>query len=101
MNYKYWMQRLFSLYHSWSNEEIAKWQLTQSKGKLKFILEHGILVWGFISCSVFLASSHNSITIQAENPITHVTLTIILWILASICYGLTVWWATKESYKRK
>jgi putative flippase GtrA len=93
------LYKIASLSNNWSFEEVNKWKEKRRKGLLNFILTEGILIWGGISLSFFLIASHQSITLQRENPLIHVLETASIWLVASVFYSFSVWYCTNVSYE--
>ena len=93
------LHSVFSLYRKWDCLEVDKWKVHESKGMHRFVIVEGILKWGVTSLACFLILSHQGITLKNDEPLLHIFLTSIVWMICAICYGLLSWYATKQSYK--
>lgn len=89
---------LFSEHRKWDEEKIKMWEEHRTKGLVCFVIYQGILSWGLISLVIFLILSHQSITLQSENPQLHILGTSLLWLALAVIYGLLTWKHTNASF---
>ena len=92
------LQTLFSEYRKWNDKEIQTWRAHRAKGLISYVIYQGVLRWGVTSLVIFLILSHQSITLQSENPQIHLLQTSVIWLVLAVFYGLLTWKHTNASY---
>lgn len=85
-----------SKYHYWDYEEIRQWQNIKDKGALRFILFEGLVKWGLISFSIFIAL----LLVILDIHCTEIPFIALVWSVAACFYGYGIWLGTHLSYKR-
>ncbi|WP_042147868.1 MULTISPECIES: hypothetical protein [unclassified Pseudoalteromonas] len=87
--------RYCSLYKIWNKDSITKWEQQKQAGIVKFILIEGVLKWGLLSTLVFLGMMFSGKNVGHKEIVT----TCLIWLIASIVYGYSMWHGTSLAYK--
>ncbi|MCS6208969.1 hypothetical protein G3475_07880 [Shewanella baltica] len=80
------------------DDQFKAWESTRSKGKLNFFLIRGVLSYGlpmFIAMAFMNKPFSNGFTSTAA--IAH----YIVWPLAGLLFGITMWYVTESKYKKE
>ncbi|WP_286269695.1 hypothetical protein [Thalassotalea hakodatensis] len=83
-----------SLYTTWDINSIAKWEHQKQAGIVKFILVEGVIKWGIFSALIFLSITLTGKEFGSKEVIT----TCLIWLVASIVYGSSLWYGTSVAY---
>lgn len=83
------------MYKIWDRNNISKWERQKQDGIVKFVFLEGIVKWGIFSTLIFLSMSIIGKEFRQEEIVT----TCLIWLVASIIYGYSVWHGTSLSYK--
>jgi len=78
-------------------KHLENWREVRKNGWTKFVLVHGLLAWGlpmFIAMAFLNKPFTDGFTTTAA--ITH----YIVWPLAGILFGASVWWISEWRFKR-
>ena len=86
-----------SLYMVWDKDSIAKWKYQKQAGIVKFILFEGVIKWGIFSTLIFLSFILTGKEFGSKDIIT----TCLIWLIASIVYGSSLWYGTSLAYKEQ
>ncbi|ARD43678.1 hypothetical protein A3Q33_04780 [Colwellia sp. PAMC 21821] len=85
-----------SMYKNWDKNSITIWERRKQEGIVKFVLLEGIVKWGVFSTIIFL-----SMTITGEElRQVEIVTTCLIWLVASIIYGSSLWYGTSLAYKK-
>lgn len=85
-----------SKYHYWDNQEVKAWLATKQKGMLRFVLLEGLVKWGLVSFTIFIA-----ILLSAtEIALSDIPLIAVVWMLVACLYGCGIWLGTNWSFHR-
>lgn len=79
------------------DDQFKAWEKTRTKGKLKFVLVTGVLLWG-LPMLIFMAFINKPFTdgFTSKSAIIH----CIVWPLAGVVYGLLTWHYSERKYKK-
>lgn len=91
MNFKKLLS-IFSYHSEWTTETIRDWQKKRSKGPLMFILEFGIMKWGFFMLSIF--SAYHYVIVGHEFSVTEFLIDGLIWVSAGAILGICLWRTT-------
>lgn len=85
-----------SLYKSWNNREINKWQESKQKGVISFVFIEGVVRYGIWACAAFVLMLYfrNDLTIKSFST------ACMTWFIGSIVYGYLYWVGTSLSYRK-
>lgn len=86
-----------SLYKIWDDDSIAKWKNQKQAGIVKFILIEGVVKWGIFSTLTFLSLALTGEEFGSKEIVT----TCLIWLIASIVYGYSLWYGTSLAYNEK
>jgi uncharacterized membrane protein len=79
-------------------KSLQRWEKTRQKGKAKFIVQNGILMWGLPMFAVitFLVGRRH------DHPLTPLAILVsaCIWALGGAVYGWTVWTITEKKYEK-
>ena len=77
-------------------DDISKWEVTREKGKLKFILQTGILSWGLPMFGVmtFFVNRREG----GELTMGRIGLSAITWAIGGILFGYIMWMLSEKKY---
>ena len=79
-------------------KSLQKWAKTRQMGKLRFVLQIGVLSWGipmFIIMTFFVAP-------QSDAPITtnRIIGSAIIWLIGGLAFGLLTWVFSERRYRK-
>jgi hypothetical protein len=85
----------------WSEKNQSSWRTTRAKGRQHFVLVMGVLAWGG---PMFLIMAGGPAVFGWPYPVSATPWywlgQIVLWTTAGFFYGLWVWHASEEKYRR-
>jgi len=76
----------------------AKWNSTRSKGKARFVLIHGVLLWG-IPMLVFVSFISEPFTSGFLSPAALVH--YVVWLVAGGVFGVFLWFVLERRHKKE
>lgn len=86
-----------SIYKKWDDTSVSKWEHKKQQGIIRFVLCEGVLKWGILSglifCSMFF--------LGRELEVQRVIITCLIWLVTSVMFGFSLWYATSTSYKER
>jgi hypothetical protein len=89
--------RYCSLYKVWDKNSITKWEYKKQAGIFKFILVEGVVKWGVFSTFIFLSITFFGKEFVLKEAVT----TCLIWLIASVVYGFSLWYGTSLSYEKQ
>ena len=80
------------------DDQFISWELTRVKGKLNFILISGLFSYG-LTMFIFMAFMNKPFVegFTSSAAIIH----CIVWPLAGLLFGVTMWHFTESKYKKE
>ena len=79
-------------------KSLRHWQITREKGKMKFILQNGILAWGL---PMFIVMTF-VVNRGQGRPLTPLDLAInvAIWTICGAGFGWVVWTTSEQKYQK-
>ncbi|QDE30763.1 hypothetical protein [Shewanella polaris] len=80
------------------DDQFKAWKLTREKSKLNFFLIRGVLSYG-LPMLIIMAFMNKPFVdgFTSKAAIVH----IIVWSLAGLLFGVTMWYVTEHKYKKE
>ena len=81
---------------------VSRWEIMRKLGKRKYIIKYGIFFWGIpmailgILLQYFFQSTYRN----SQTIIINVFLTIIIFLLGGLLYGLFMWTYLEKQYSK-
>jgi hypothetical protein len=78
--------------------DLRKWETTRQKGKVKFILLHGVLAWGvpmFVVMTFFINRQRDT-----TPSIGMLLVSAVIWAIGGGCFGLAIWTFSEKRYQK-
>jgi len=76
--------------------QASRWEKTRARGKLRFMLLNGVLMWGGFMI-LFLNGLHSFVLHDPSERAYFVT-SLVVWPFAGLLFGLLTWNRTEASY---
>ena len=80
------------------DNQFKAWELTRSKGKSNFILVSGLLSYGL---PMFIAMAFMNKPFAEGFTSSAAIIHCIVWPLAGLLFGVTMWYFTESKYKKE
>jgi hypothetical protein len=79
-------------------KDLQKWEVTRQMGKIRFILQTGVLAWGipmFVVMTFFVNR-------QPDRPLTPnlIAISAVIWALGGACFGWMIWLLSERKYQK-
>lgn len=78
--------------------KIEKWESTRNKGRIYFVLVHGVIGWGVVTAVLW------SLIMQVVFPVNtflvRTLIALILFPLGGLGFGLFMWHLNEKKYKQ-
>ena len=80
-----------------NSRQALRWEKTRAKGKFRFMLVNGSIMWGGFMI-LFLNAIHLFI-LHDPAELTYFITSLIVWPLGGLLFGLLTWNKTEASYQ--
>lgn len=88
----------FSLHSQWDEKSILDWEKRRRNGPLVFVIEFGIVKWGFFMFIVFASKYY--IFDGSDLLLEEIFIEAMIWFLAGLIFGLGLWVMTNYFYNK-
>jgi peptidoglycan/LPS O-acetylase OafA/YrhL len=79
-----------------TEKDMQKWEAKRAKGRLRFVLENGVLAWG-VPMFVFMTYFMN----DNQDPSPGMLLTnAVVWAIGGALFGWIVWTIVERKYRK-
>ena len=79
-------------------KQLKKWEVSRQKGKKKFILQTGVLLWG-LPMFVVMTFVVNRQPERAHSP-WMMLVSAVVWAIGGACFGWAMWNLSENKYQK-
>lgn len=78
---------------------LKRWETIRQKGKMRFILENGVLMWG-VPMFVVMTFLVNPQKDRQEHKGSLILISAVIWAIGGLLFGWTVWTISEKRYQK-
>ena len=79
----------------------ARWESIRAKGRARFVVTFGVLMWGLPMCLVMTAFVNPPSPHGLLSPRNYLIFSVILWCTIGALFGALAWNLSERAYKRR
>lgn len=80
-----------------NNSKLEKLEKTLEKGKLKFVVLHGVLGWGVTTAILFSVFQH---LMGSSQTVSSIAVSLVAFPIGGMLWGIWMWHVLQKQYKK-